>query len=999
MWTFLILVSVALIFGQKLKTLRLENKRLAERLADLHLEINASRRAFLARIEKLEQGVVVAPSPQAERAPAVEPVIEQVAEPVAVEPSAPDIPEPPAEAPAPEPPPYRYVPPTELPEEAPVFAAPAAARSGIEWERLIGVRGAALLGAIVLGLAALLFLQYSIEHGLIPPIVRVAIGFLVGAAAIGGSEFLRKRGYTTTANALAGGGIIVLYASTWAAKNLYGFIGMGLAFTLMSLITAVCGLLAWRHTAREIALLGLAGGFATPLLLSSGEDNPIGLFGYLLLLNVGLFALAREKKWPLLTLIGLGGTTFYQAGWIIGNMGPERTFLGLGILALFAVFFAAAGKFGARPNDESEEAPTWQLTQAAGLLLPFALALHFAGRAELSEHLLPIAGLMFILSAAALWIDRVDNFPALPLGSAAASVAIFMVWTSRLDFTAALSWESVAIAAALAILFHVFEEPWLRVDREGKRFPVTPGLAAASGFLTTLSLMAFASSPPGYLPWLLGVGLMTSVLLRQAWLRDAAIPLFVAAALTGAALGFSMLGFTADGAPEYALRYAVVLMGAAAFQVLSLRGRISRPAADAAAAGIALWLLVLSMPLFEESSLSPLLYLAATAGLAAFASLAATRLSDGRIYLAAAGLAALAHSLRVSFSVAEEEPSLVLAALFLVAAAFTAWPLAVGGSFLRDRWTIYAAALSGPLWFLAIAQVWDRALGDGMIGIVPLALGALSLAAAMRLRQLIDQSDAARLRGLVWLSAVALSFVAIAIPLQLEKEWITIGWALQAFALLHLWRRLDHPGLKYFALMLSAFVIARLILNPQVFEYYARSGRPVFNWMMYGYLVPAAALVGAAAVLNQLEVSRLRNAEKGFYVSEKAWGAVFCFSGAIAVVFAWINLTIFDAFSAGRAIEFTMERLPARDLTLSAAWAVFALGLLAIAFRTNTQALRWTSLAFLLLTIGKVFLYDLGELEDLYRVASLVGLALSLLAVSIAYQRFVFGRAAAEDQS
>ena len=96
--------------------------------------------------------------------------------------------------------------------------------------------------------------------------------------------------------------------------------------------------------------------------------------------------------------------------------------------------------------------------------------------------------------------------------------------------------------------------------------------------------------------------------------------------------------------------------------------------------------------------------------------------------------------------------------------------------------------------------------------------------------------------------------------------------------------------------------------------------------------------------------------------------------------FAWINLAIFDAFSAGRAIEFTMERLPARDLTLSAAWAVFALGLLGLAFRTNTQALRWTSLAFLLLTIGKVFLYDLGELEDLYRVASLVGLAVSPIA-------------------
>lgn len=1002
MWTLLLLIILAIIFGQKLSTLRQENTRLSQRLADLHLEIAASRRAFLARVEKLERGIAVAPAPEAPPAPVVEQTVESAVEQVFIESHAPDAPEPTAESAPFEPEPARYVPPPPPPfaeTEAPAFAPPAAARSGIEWERLIGVRGAALLGAVVLGLAALLFLQYSIEHGLIPPIVRVAIGFLVGASAIVGSELLRKRGYTTTANALAGAGVIVLYAATWASRSLYGFIGTTLAFALMSLTTAVCGLLSWRHTAREIALLGLAGGFATPLVLSSGQNNPIGLFGYLLLLNVGLFALAREKKWPLLTLLGLCGTTFYQAAWIFTQMETRQSLLGLGILALFAVFYAAAGRFGAGEDNDAEKGTEWQLTQAAGLLLPFALAFYFAGRAELSEHLLPVAGLMFILSAAALWIDRADRFPALPLGAAAACVAIFMVWTARLDFTTALSWESVTIAAALSVLFHVFEEPWLRIEREGRSLPVTPALAAAGGFLATLSLMTFATASPDYLPWLLVVVLLTSLMLRQAWLRAGGVPLFAAEGFAGTALGCSVLGFNGEGAPEYALRYAVVLLGAASFQALAFRGRIPRSAADAAAAVTALWLLVLSLPMFEERTLSTLLYLAATTGLAALTALAATRLQDGRPYLAAAALAALAHTLRVSSGLGEEQLLPVMALLFFASAAFTAWPLAAGGAFLKDRWTIYSSALAGPLWFIALGETWDSAYGNDMIGIVPLALAALSLGAAMRLRHLIGEADPARLRGLVWLSAVALSFVAIAIPLQLEKEWITIGWALQAFALLQLWKRLDHPGLKYFALMLSAFVIARLIFNPEVFEYYARSGRPVLNWMMYGYLIPAAALVGAAAVLNKLEVPRLRSFEKGFYLSEKAWGAVLCFSGAIAVVFAWINLTIFDAFSAGRAIEFTMERLPARDLTLSAAWAAFALGLLAIAFRTNTQALRWTSLAFLLLTIGKVFLYDLGELEDLYRVASLVGLALSLLAVSIAYQRFVFGRSAAEDQS
>ena len=58
----------------------------------------------------------------------------------------------------------------------------------------------------------------------------------------------------------------------------------------------------------------------------------------------------------------------------------------------------------------------------------------------------------------------------------------------------------------------------------------------------------------------------------------------------------------------------------------------------------------------------------------------------------------------------------------------------------------------------------------------------------------------------------------------------------------------------------------------------------------------------------------------------------------------------------------------------------------------RSAGLRWTSLALIIVTVGKVFLYDLSHLHDLYRVMSLVGLAFSLILISLAYQRFVFGR-------
>lgn len=279
---------------------------------------------------------------------------------------------------------------------------------------------------------------------------------------------------------------------------------------------------------------------------------------------------------------------------------------------------------------------------------------------------------------------------------------------------------------------------------------------------------------------------------------------------------------------------------------------------------------------------------------------------------------------------------------------------------------------------------------------LPVVLGALSLAAVQLARR--SAAAAETLRPLVWFSAVALSFLALAIPLQLDKEWITIGWAVQGFAILLLWKRLDHPGLKYFALALLAAVSVRLLLNPEVILYHGRSGMPVVNWLAYTYLVPAAALLLAARLLETLEVSRAHAWEQAWYRRRTPIGAILCGVAAVLVVFAWINLTIFDFYSQGQNVVVSFDRMAARDLTLSLAWAVYALILLGIGMKRDSGGLRWVSLAFLMLTIGKVFLHDLGELEDLYRVASLVGLALSLILVSMAYQRFVFRKVPPQEQ-
>jgi uncharacterized membrane protein len=138
----------------------------------------------------------------------------------------------------------------------------------------------------------------------------------------------------------------------------------------------------------------------------------------------------------------------------------------------------------------------------------------------------------------------------------------------------------------------------------------------------------------------------------------------------------------------------------------------------------------------------------------------------------------------------------------------------------------------------------------------------LSIAAA-RHWQRARPDDPARTRGLVWQLAVGLGFLTVAIPLQLDREWITIGWALEGAALLWLWRRFDHPGLKLVGVVLLLGVTVRLVANPALLGYHPRASWPVLNWLLYTYLVPAAALfvsAGALAKLRQPKVlDRLRS--------------------------------------------------------------------------------------------------------------------------------------------
>ena len=1002
-----IMAIVALVRTRQIQEL----SRLVEELRSriIRLEVRLSHGAPPAEASRAEAPRTEAPRTEAPRA---------------------DVPR--ADAPRADAPPVQAAPPARPTPaaHAPPLTAPASI--SVDWERWVGIRGAAVLGAVALGLAGLLFFKYSIEHNLVTPEMRVVFGTLAGIACLVGAETLRRRAYDAAAEALSGAGVVILYAAFWAAHVLYGLIGMPVAFALMVLVTAACCLLAVRHGSQLVAVLGLVGGFATPLVLASDADRPFGLFGYVLLLDIGLIAVGRRRAWPILALLSLLGTVLIQGLWIGARMGPDRLVLGLVILGVFAALFVVAGSFaaGAATGAAGEGAaggaaamPATALSQAGAILFPFVFAVYFASRADLGAHLYPIAILMAFLSAGAAWVARTGGGGQLGRGAAAGCVAVVGVWLMQHSLTQPLAWEVVGTALGLAVIFQVFVE--FHDGAWGVDSPALEAILLVVGMFVLLLFAAGSSALPPW-PWLAGWALLAALLYRQAVLPDLGILQVVAAA--GLGVGLSSLHLAHGGVPvgvtPTTLLGLLVLASTALLAIAVARGTMTTTVArgdgtrdagargagargdqDAgawagrAAAALPIALLLGLVPSPFLNGLPPLTALATALVLGLLTAAAATRRGSGGWYAAGVMATLLVQTAwtwsRAGLKTSPDEIAAAFALETVAVLLFTAWPYLSVRTFATTRGAWYAAALAGPGWFPLLRHLFVWRFGDGAIGLLPLGLGLVSLAAVVAARQMLPEGEA-RTRGLVWFAAVALCFVAVAIPLQLQKEWITLGWALEGLAVIALWRRLDHPGLKYFGLILLGAATVRLVANPALLVYYPRPSGRFVNWLLYTYLVPAAALVASAALLEPCEVVRARDWEKGAGGEALPIGSVFAGLAAIAVVFVWINLAIASWFATGPTLTLSFGDRPAQRLTVSIAWGIYALVLLGIGVARKAVGPRWISLAVLLITIAKVFLYDLGALTDLYRVASLVGLAASLLLVSLLYQRFVFRVARAE---
>ncbi len=1042
---------------------------------------------------------------------------------------APLPPAPPVKAPTPQPSGISPLPPPPLAAKAPAtpqgVTRPAAsagtgpAFSTSTLEQFMGVKLFAWVGGLALFLGIVFFIKLSLEKGWISEEARIAIAYATGLSLVAGGWVINSRRlYTVLGQTLCATGVVVLYGVTFAAHSYYAFPAFTpmVTFAIMSVITIGAFLLAVRMDAQVVAILGMLGGFLTPILCSTGQDRPFALFGYIALLDIGVLAVALRKRWHYLAPLAAGGTALMQAGWVLqfftegGYAHSDRLWIPVGIFLGFAALFTAVAWWQAGMRKEGNVFPA----VAALMLCVSAMlaATAFVVHADSPDRPAMLFGFAFVVNAliaALVWKEV--RMEAAMLPAAGATVCLQLAWGTRffvsMDYAqGGKTWGAIAIFlgfAAVATAFLWWKQRTRKVLPGGGEFGYVPAATAllfcASALGAAFAFLAFesiTSRPATLYTFLL---LVNVLVMAVAWLdpRARAAPILaglatflhltlwttgrlIADQLPAALVVYLVFGALYTGFVALWQKYQSLPLGLQTGWVpLPVLGIMMIPVLHFPEVHLLLWpamlvanllviglavlsrklsavlvslvltmvtvaVLLLKMPHADLSRMP--LFLTVLGGFALVFSAAGCVLANLVLRSESAdatdremakmlpvGAAAMPFLLLVMAvtHLRVPEPSLVfgmalLLCLFMLGLGIymriTVLPLAsaIGVLLLEFAWHVNTFSTTYPvvpmLWylgfgavFMAYPHVFRRQLEDhvhpwaaaalawagafplvydvvktvwpnDVMGLLPAAFAvpaALALLIVVRRHRV---ENPARLAQLAWFGGLTLLFITLIFPIQFEKQWITLGWALEGAALCWLYRRLPHPGLRGTgtALLLLAFI--RLALNPAVLTYQTRSDTMLLNWQLYAYSLAAVSLFLAAWWLNPP-----RHLMAGINLR-----GIFATLGTI-LLFLLVNIEIADAFTApGKPyIAFEFSGNFARDMTYSIAWALFALALLVAGFAMRNAPTRYAGIALLGITLLKLFFHDLSRIESIYRIGALIAVALIALAASFLYQRFL----------
>lgn len=322
------------------------------------------------------------------------------------------------------------------------------------------------------------------------------------------------------------------------------------------------------------------------------------------------------------------------------------------------------------------------------------------------------------------------------------------------------------------------------------------------------------------------------------------------------------------------------------------------------------------------------------------------------------------------------------AAVFL---AIFLLPLLLTQRFRNGLLAWSSSALASPLFYLSwwlfgtahhpeATHFWDST--------VALTCAAPPLLAALYLQRLPAETLLKRSAILSFYYGAAIGMLTLAIGLQWTGAPLTVAWSLEGLALLLLCGKFPLPKLAWTGFFLLAFLFVRNGLS-QAFVQLDPSGMPALR-AMFATMV-FCCMAGAWWVQRKVTPRLPENHRPRLRIMV----TILNIFGAI-LLFIWMNTEISCGFAApgDRPLMIQFGSSVAQDLTISIAWSLFALGLIATGLDIRSSRVRMAGLALLGITLLKVVCYDISSLGQLYRVGALVGLAAIVLISSFLYQKF-----------
>ncbi len=215
-------------------------------------------------------------------------------------------------------------------------------RQGIDSEFRFGQKWLLIIGIITVIFGVAFFLKYSFERGWIGPAGRVSLAYLWGLVFLVAGHLIRKKQLPWFGLSIYGGGIAILYFATYAAFQIYHLLPQAPSFFVMVLITILACATAMAYETQALAILGLMGGFLTPILMSTGQDNYVVLFTYMTILNVGILVVSFRKHWAALQGLGFVVTYLLYTLWYVERYAPQKFWAAILFLNGFYIIYSLA---------------------------------------------------------------------------------------------------------------------------------------------------------------------------------------------------------------------------------------------------------------------------------------------------------------------------------------------------------------------------------------------------------------------------------------------------------------------------------------------------------------------------------------------------------------------------------------------------------------------------------------------------------------------------------